>query len=478
MKVLLVNPPRFQNTPVIREERCEITERYSVLPPYSLLQIAALLRKAGHQVWLIDANGENIVYDELSRRLQGLAYDAVIFRFTPTTFDFDIQTANLSGSLSPQATTIAICWTLRTMPQEVLAKAPSLDIYVRHEYEVTVPNLVDALANGTDLAQVAGISYRQANSIVHNPDAQPIVDYDSLPMPAYDLLPSFRNYFINTPVGKPFTIMYTSKGCPYSCIFCTVARTKWKKRSAPSILEELKYLKRNYSIKTVSFFDETFTIDHQRVVDIAQGVREARLGIKWYCNTRVDLVDEELMQIMYKGGCRGISYGVESASQEILDNAKKSSTVEQAENAVKWAKKAGIKVYCSFIFGLPGETPETVAETLGFIKRLLPTGAQFNVAVPYPETELYDILYKEGAQPPPSWESLYQHQAVASTKALSTDELDQARLSAYRTLYSAPRWWLQNIWHVLRHPGDFDLALRYIIKIANNYLFHKMEHAH
>ncbi len=478
MKVLLVNPPRFKGIPVIREERCEITERYSVLPPHSLLQIAALLREEGHDVWLIDANGENIDYSELSRRLQDFAYDALIFRFTPTTFDWDLETANLSKKLFPQAITIAICWTLRTMPQEVLAKAPSLDIYVRHEYEVVVPKLIEALAGGSELVPVAGISYRRGESLVHNLDAQPSVDYDSMPIPAYDLLPSFKNYFINTPAGKPFTIVYASKGCPYSCIFCTVAKTKLKRRSTPSILEELKYLKRIYGIKVVSFFDETFTIDRQSVVRIAQGIKEAGLGIKWYCNTRVDLVDEELLRIMYKGVCRGISYGIESGCQKILDNARKGFTVRQAESAVKWAKRAGIKTYCSFIFGLPGETPETVAETLGFIKRLLPTGAQINVAVPYPGTELYDIIYRAGFQSSTGWEGLYQHRAGIGTQALSPHELDQARLSAYRALYFNPHWWLQNIWHVVRHPEDFGLALRHVIKLADNYLFHKMEHAH
>jgi len=478
LKVLLVNPPRFQGIPVIREERCEITERYSVLPPYSLLQIAALLRQGGHQVFLIDANGENIAYREVAHRLQDASYDALIFRFTPTTFDWDVEVAKLSKSLYPQAKTIGICYTLRTMSEDVLVRAPSLDIYIRHEYEVVTSQLIDALAGGSNLAQVSGISHRQDDSIAHNPDAQPIADYDSLPMPAYDLLPGFKNYFINTPAGKPFTIMYTSKGCPYGCIFCTVARTKWRKRSAESILAELKYLKQNYSIRTVSFFDETFTIDRKRVTQIANEITEADLDIKWYCNTRVELVDEELLKVMYRGGCRGISYGIESGNQEVLDNARKGSTVEQAENAVKWAKKAGIKTYCSFIFGLPGETPETVAETLSFIKCLRPTGAQFNVAVPYPGTELYDMVYKETAQPLPGWDNLYQHQAVIGTQALSPHELEQARLSAYRALYFNPRWWLQNIGHVLRHPEDFDLASRYVLKVVNNYFFHKMEHAH
>ncbi|GAH83477.1 unnamed protein product, partial [marine sediment metagenome] len=131
MRILLVNPPRFRGIPVIREERCEITELYSVLPPYSLLQIAALLRKEGHQVSLIDANGENITYEQLSHRLQDASYDALVFRFTPTTFDWDVEVAKLSKDLNPQAKTISICYTLRTMSEDVLARAPSLNIYIR-----------------------------------------------------------------------------------------------------------------------------------------------------------------------------------------------------------------------------------------------------------------------------------------------------------------------------------------------------------
>jgi len=477
MIVLLVNPPRFRGIPVIREERCEITERYSVLPPYSLLQIASLLRQRGHDVYLVDANGENIDYQRLSSRLEGLTYQALIFRFTPTTFDWDLETAKLSKSLHPEAITIGICWTLRTLPEQVLSEAPEMDIYLCHEYEVVAVQLIDALAKkDSDLGEIPGIAYRDAGKNRVNSDAEPVEDYNSLPLPAYDLLPGLMNYFINTPAGKPFSIMYTSKGCPYGCIFCTVARTKWKERSAASILQELKYLKEKHNIKTVSFFDETFTIDRRRVVEIADGIEEAGLNIKWYCNTRVELVDEELLQTMYRGGCRGISYGVESGSQGILDAAQKGSTVEQAERAIKWAKKAGVKVYCSFIFGLPGETQETVKETIRFVGRTLPTGAQFNVAVPYPGTKLYEMVH--GAEACLDWRRLYQDQAVLGTEALSPEDLDRARLSAYRSLYFNPRWWGQNIRHVVRHPDDLEMAVKYALKIADNYLFHRMRHAH
>jgi len=228
----------------------------------------------------------------------------------------------------------------------------------------------------------------------------------------------------------------------------------------------------------VSFFDETFTIDRKRVLDIVDGIREAGLKIKWYCNTRVELVDEELLAAMYRGGCRGISFGVESGSQSVIDKAEKGSTVEQAEHAIRWAKKAGIKVYCSFIMGLPGETWETVRETIAFVRRTLPTGAQFNVATPYPGTKLFDAVYGKKAEDSSDWRKLYQYQAVAGNEALSPQDLDRARMMAYRSLYLNPRWWLQNIWHVVRHPGDFEIAAKFALKIINNFLVHGMKHGH
>jgi radical SAM superfamily enzyme YgiQ (UPF0313 family) len=257
-----------------------------------------------------------------------------------------------------------------------------------------------------------------------------------------------------------------------------VARTKWKKRGAAGILKELIHLKSNYGIRTISFFDETFTIDRQRVMDIAKGIRDAGLKIKWYCNTRVELVDEELLAAMYRGGCRGISFGIESGSQSVIDKAEKGSTVEQAEHAIRRAKKAGIKVYCSFIMGLPGETRDTVRETIAFVRRTLPIGAQFNVAVPYPGTKLYEAVYGEKAEDNSDWRKLYQYQAVVGTDALSPEDLDRARMMAYRSLYLNPRWWIQNVWHVARHPGDFEIAARYVIKIVDNYLIHSMRHGH
>ncbi|MCJ7768201.1 B12-binding domain-containing radical SAM protein [Candidatus Bathyarchaeota archaeon] len=479
MHVLLLNPPRFDGIPVIREERCEITERYSVLPPYSLLQIAGILREQGHSVNLIDANGFDLKWSETEELMRELSYDALIFRFTPTTFDDDMRAAHISKQIRPEAHTAAICWTLHTLPRQVMEESPSLDFYIMHEYEAVTPALFEALSGGGGPDGVKGIAYRKNDQTVQNAPAEPIKSYDTLPLPAFDLLPSLEPYHINVPHGKPFTIMYASKGCPFACTFCTVRRTNYKRRSAESILHELRYLKSLFGLRTVSFFDETFTIDKKRVLELCERIQVGNLRIKWYCNTRVELVTKDMLRAMRRGGCRGIAYGIESGSQQILKGVKKGNTVEEAEAAIRSTKEAGIKAYCSFIMGLPGENWDTVRETIRFVKRTRPTGAQFNVAVPYPGTPMYDLAVQKGwTKPSLQSRRLYQHTANMRTESLEEKELERAREMAYRSLYFDPRWIMENVFWVLRYPEDLLLGVRYFFKIMNNYLIHKMRHAH
>jgi anaerobic magnesium-protoporphyrin IX monomethyl ester cyclase len=463
VRILLVNPPRFEGIPVIREERCEITERYSILEPYSLLQMGALLKSQGHQVDLIDLNGFDLAWKDLEDRARRFNPEAALFRFTPTTFDHDMRTASTVKASAPGAKTIGVCWTLRTLAREVLSQAPDLDFYIRQEYEVVAPDLAMALQEGRSLDSVDGIAYRHGGEILINPDARPLEDYDSLPIPAFDLLPSLEPYFVTAPAGRPYTILYTSKGCPFKCSFCTVAGTKWRPKSAEKTMEELIFLKRNYGIRTVSFFDETFTLDKKRVQRLCDALISEDLDIRWYCNTRAHLVDLDLLKRMRQAGCRGISYGIESGSQSILDHADKCVTTEQARNAIAWARQARIKTFASFILGLPGETWDTVRETIDFVSQTMPNSAEFNVAVPYPGTKLYEIVYGEKGAGAVDFRRLYQDDAIVGTEALTPADL---------------RWWFRNIGHVLKEPEDMDLATRYATKALRNYLVHRMKHAH
>ena len=476
MKVLLVNPPRFEGIPVIREERCEITERYSVMEPYSLLQIGALLRRQGDEVALMDMNGFDLGYEELDAGVREHRPDLVMFRFTPTTFDWDMRTASVVKAVDRGIVTAGICWTLHTMPEAVMKDAPDMDHYILQDYEAAAPLLVAALRGG-DVSGAPGIATRLGGEIVRTAPATPLKDYDSLPMPAYDLLPSLEPYFVTAPAGRPYTIMYTSKGCPFKCSFCTVAGTPLRMRSADSILNELKYLKERYGLRTVSFYDETFTFSRERVVELCRRMKDEALNVRWYCNTRAQLVDPELLRMMRAAGCRGVSFGIESGSQRILDSVEKRITVEQGRQAIKWAKDARLKTFCSFILGLPGEDWSTVQDTLDFVKEALPTSAQFNVAVPYPGTRLYQQVHGDNS-PDVDFRRLYQDDAVVGTEHLTPEDLNKAREMAYKALYTSGRWWRANIAHVAREPADLNLAFRYALKIANNYLLHGMKHAH
>jgi radical SAM superfamily enzyme YgiQ (UPF0313 family) len=476
MKIMLVNPPRFEGLPVIREERCEITERYSVLEPYSLLQLAAILRTGGHDVMLIDANGFDISFEHVEKKLIDVKPDVLIFRFTPTTFDHDTYICAMARKANPLMKTIGLCWSLNKVPQEVMNAVPDLDFFITGDYESVVPAIIDKLP---DAESVSGMAWHSPDGVRLNPPTREMIAHlDELPMPAYDLLESLEPYFINTPTDEAFTILYTSRGCPYRCIYCTVAGTPWKPRSAESVMKELRFLKQKYDIKLVSFFDETFTIDKKRVMALCNAMIKENMDIKWYCNTRANLLDEELVIAMRDAGCRGMSIGIESGSQKILDAASKRITVAEAKESIRLAKKHGIKVLCSFIFGLPGETWETVQETIDFIKETLPTGVQFNVAVPYPGTQLHKWALEKGLIKEMDWRQLYQHESVVGTEEMSPENLNKARYMAYKALYTYPVWYLENIKHVLRNPDDFNMAVKYSIKIINNFMLHRMEHAH
>lgn len=482
MRILLVNPPRLDNIiPVTREDRCEVTDRYAVIPPYSLLWLAAILRNEGHEIEFIDANGAAISYPDLQSQIANFSPDLLIFRFTPTTHSWDLKTAEIAKQVSEKIITLGICFTLHTLIQDVLDRSPSLDIFVPLNWEFRINQIAEALLTNRPLSEINGIGFRKGDTIlvtaIEYPNNSNI--FSSLPLPAYDLIKDFRYYRPNTPVSGNYMVIYTSKGCPFSCVYCTVAKTTFNLKPAEFVIKELDTLYFSYNVRLVSFFDETFTIDRNRTITICNAIKKSFPALHWYCNTRVNLVDPDLLSIMQASGCRGIAYGVESGDQTILDTVKKGIHIEDAKRAIQWTKDAGIKVYTSFILGLPGETRISIGNTLRFIHETLPHGAQFNIAVPYPGTELYNMAVKECLiAEQPDWEFLYQHKAILKSDNLSEKDMEDARKAAYRALYFNPKWISQNILWIIRHPEDLRLGISYYWKNLKNYYQYGMEHAH
>ena len=479
MRVLFVNPPRCGGLPVIREDRCEIVNRYLVSPPYSLIQIASVLRGRGHDVQVIDANCEDLTCSEVRERMAEGQPDAVAFRFTPTTIVADMETANIAKSLHPDAPTIGICWTLKRFAEQIIRDHPNLDVYARGEYgsyESIFLELVESIDHGSSLKTVSGISFRNDDVVVSTADRSDGYLTDP-PIPAYDLLPPLSRYHISPKHSKhsPFTIMYTSMGCPYGCTFCVIRKTKWRARSVENVMREITHLKDEHGLRCVFFMDETFTMERQRTLELCEALMDDSVDLRWYTSTRVDKVDREMLELMRGAGCRAISFGIESGSQEILDNAKKGVTVQQSMEAIDLVKEAGMGVHLSFIVGLPGENQETLKETNRFVSEALPTMAQFNVAVPYPGTPLYDLAVSNGWIEKELDYTQLQHQvSIMRTGEMTMEEIEEARKRAYRSLYFNPRWLLSQ----LSNLEDISLTVRHYLKSLGMYLLHGMKHSH
>ena len=264
-------------------------------------------------------------------------------------------------------------------------------------------------------------------------------------MPAYDLLPSFKPYYLINPFISPYALVYAGKGCPFGCIYCNVAKTEYSGRSADNIVKELKMLKKRGNVKYVWVFDESFTINRKRVVETCERILEEDIDIKWFCDSRVDLVDEELLKIMRKGGCIGISYGVESGSQKILNNMKKGNTVEQAKSALIWTRKAHIPIQCNLILGFIGEDEETLKETESFIRDTLPETLQIGTIMAKPGIEFTKLAIENKWLEMRGWkEHLMIGLELKNYEPFNLD-LNNEIMKLKKVLYYNPKWWIKSI---------------------------------
>ena len=335
------------------------------------------------------------------------------------------------------------------MPEEVL-RGCGLDSVIRREPELTAQDLVETLANGKNLNQVLGISFKNSDeSIVHNQDRPFNEKLDDLPFAARHLINNFR--YTLPVINEPYTLIISSRGCPHSCIFCTAHQYYGKKlrlRSAENIVNEMQECLEKHGIHNFTMWSDTFNQSKRFVLDICAEIRKRGLEkkIQWMANSRVDQVDAEVLKEMRFTGCIGISYGVESGVDEILKNVKKGATAEQARIAVKLTKEAGIEVLAHIIFGLPGETPETIKRTIQYVKKLDPDYAQFYCAIPFPKTELAELGKNKGWITTEDYAKYELNQAILNYPTLTLKQLQEARMNAYREFYLRPSY----IWKRLR----------------------------
>jgi radical SAM superfamily enzyme YgiQ (UPF0313 family) len=435
-KIALINPPQDTQYPQ---------------PPLGLALIAAILEKAGYQVTLIEANALKLG----PATVVEMAADADIVGITAMTPT--IGTAlNITGHLKKRRPDLKIILGgphATLLPEETMASSPDVDIIVRGEGDETAVELLKALEGSHPIDNIAGITYRKDGIIVNSPDRISMVDMDSLPYPAYHLLP-WQKYHPHPPHGMamPFGALVTSRGCPYRCAYCSkpVFGSKFRAQSPDRVVEEIVYLKQKFGVKEIAFYDDTFTIDKDRVHAIADKIVAKKLKIAWTCETRVNLVDKELLAHMKRSGCYTVAYGIESASPEIIKTLQKDITLKQVEAAIRAHKEVGLQVVGYFMLGSPGETPETIQQTIDYAKELKVDFAQFSVTTPFPGTELYEI-YKRINPGNIDWEKfIYAGTDNPTNPVFESDKLTREALvkwtaRAYREFYLRPSYVWQRL---------------------------------
>jgi radical SAM superfamily enzyme YgiQ (UPF0313 family) len=284
------------------------------------------------------------------------------------------------------------------------------------------------------LASIKGLAWRRGPEVMVNFDRPFIRNLDDLPIPRHDLLP-YDKYRIPMIKG-PYTFIVTSRGCTAGCKYCikhVSYQYSIRLRTPENIMEELWTLKK-LGVKHVHMYADLFTVNRDQVVGLCKLMIEQNIGLTWTCNSRVDYVDEEMLQLMGKAGCNLISWGIESANEQILKKAAKGYRMEQAPRSLKWAHQAGIKNWGYFIIGLPGETVETVKETIAFAKKLPLDVALFHVAAPYPGTPFFfDVLENNWFRAGTQWEQVDMDKGtVLDYPGLKAEELEYWQKRAFR----------------------------------------------
>jgi hopanoid biosynthesis associated radical SAM protein HpnJ len=390
LKTLFLNPPSFENFDGGAGSRWPATrEIESYWYPVWLAYPTGMLEGAR----LLDAPSHHVSADETIEMAKEYEF-LVLYTSTPG-FPGDIRLAKRIKDVNPKIKIAFVGPHVTVLPEPSLRDCSAIDFVVRKEFDYAVKEFAD----GKPLEQILGVSYRKNGSFEHNVDRPQIQDLDSLPhvTDVYQRDLDVRRY--NVPfLLHPYVSLYTTRGCPAQCTFClwpqTTSGHAWRKRSTDDVAREMAKAKEYWPfVKEYFFDDDTFNIQKARTVELCAKLKPLKLT--WSCTSRVT-TDYETLKAMKEAGCRLLIVGFESGDAQILKNIKKGATLERARQFTKDAHKLGLVIHGDFILGLPGETRETIQNTITFAKELDVETIQVSVAHAYPGTELYDYAVKNG----------------------------------------------------------------------------------
>ena len=380
MKIVLVNSRQSDST----------------VPPLGLLYIASSLEKAGFQVFVFDPFFNN---EEYIAKIKEISPDLIGFSILTPSYVKAKKTITKIKSELPNAIYCGGGVHVTSLPEESLIEL-DLDFVILGEGEITMVETCKRLKAKKGLDTVEGIYYkdRLTNQVFKNKRREVIQNLDDLPYPAWHLLPMEKYLippgYIRSAYMKRTIVIFTSRGCPWDCIFCSsniIFGRKTRFASVEYIIKSLEELIMKYNIDSFFFFDDTFTISKEWVNEFCNKIVEKKINLKWGCQGRVDTITDELLMVMQRAGCIQIDFGVESGSQKVLNAIKKKITVEQIENAFALCKKYRIRPYASIMVGNPEEEVEDVLLTASLLKKIRPVYVSVCYSQPMPGSQLYKL---------------------------------------------------------------------------------------
>ncbi|MCK4735478.1 MAG: radical SAM protein [Methanophagales archaeon] len=447
MNVLLINPP-IENMITTNIPDFVDTER-GYNPSLGIMYIAAYAEKyTDHKIEILDMIVEQMSYDMLENEIKKRKPDVVGITTTTFTLIDSIIIAKIINEVDNDIKIIFGGPHAHIYPEETI-NIPEVDFLVLGEGEITFTELLQKIENYEELKKVKGIVFKNGNRTVNTGYRGFIEHLDSLPFPARHLTP-YKKYYSLIAKRNPITTMFTSRGCPYRCLFCHRPHMgkKFRARAPENVVEEIEECV-NMGIHEILIYDDTFTLDRKRVLDVCNLIKERDIDIYFDIRSRIDRIDKEMLIALKEAGCLRIHYGVESANQRILDILRKDITVEQAEKVIKMTKDIGIETLAYFMIGNPTETKDEILNTIQFAKKLKPDYCHFSVTMPFPATPLYELGLKKGV-----FKDYWKGFASNPTKDfvpqlweenLSREELIGLLEHAYKSFYTRPSFVFKKI---------------------------------
>ena len=444
MKILMINP-RYD----------EYNYRYRVnkiAPPLGMAYISRILRDEGHEVRILDMEAEAMEFTELPAYLEGDVPDLVGIHGTTPICGFIAECARIVRNECPKTVIVVGGAHATLLPQSVLTEMPAVDYILRGEAEFTFRDLVRSLKSGLSsdgVSKIPGIGFRRNGGFFVSDEISRVDSLDDIPFPAYDLLPLDIYFGTNRLAetgadGKSFTMM-SSRGCPFSCIFCSAPVLyghKFRARSASNIVDEMAYLNKKYGITHIIFYDASFMCDSTRVEQICSEILNRGLSVSWRVRARADRLTRPLAQLMKKAGCTTIALGVETGTQRMLDIINKRTTISAIEEAFRVAKECDLWTVGYFMLGIPGETKEDAQRTIDFAKELDPDWALFTTATPLPGTKMYEMAKENLVTEDWMQYKFSANSPVVSYEHMNDDELRQLLDHAFTSFYLRKEWLL------------------------------------